>query len=417
MTRRIVPILAILLVAAVASVPVMAKTSIHLVTYGADTVFDRWNRIAKAFNEANPDYELEVQIYTYAEYISKVTLMILAGSPPDIMMTWAEYKPAWIEQGIVKDITEYWEKSDIAREAQIFPFMLESAMHEGRFYGIPHDYSFMSWILNQDRLDNAGLPTPDSNWTVDDFANYAMRLTSPNEGVYGASLSGHWALASWQWAVNANGQGWLSDDRTEILVNQPEHVAMLEMWQELITREAVPLRGTTPPAGDGYAGGYAMWEGWVHYASRMNASPYRWTMATMPKGQAGNLSLAQGHMWSVPSNAPNPDASWVFLEWALSPEGQRTMVEVNGTQPLSNDPELWQVFFSTVQPEMQPFMQDFVINVVYGQNLIHNMNFWTQYADVNRIMNNNLLPVFRLETAPGPAMEQAAMEIRAVMGL
>lgn len=417
MTRRIVPILAMLLVATVATGPVLAKTSIHLVTYGADTVFERWNKIAEAFNASNPDYELEVQVYTYAEYISKVTLMLLAGSPPDIMMTWAEYKPSWIEQGLLMDISSYWEKSRIAQDAQIFPFMLESAMQDGRFYGIPHDYSFMSWILNQDRLDNAGLASPDAGWTVDDFSNYAIRLTDLNQGVYGTSLSGHWALASWQWAVNANGQGWLSDDRTEVLVNDPAHVAMLEMWQELITREAAPIRGTTPPAGDGYAGGYAMWEGWVHYASRMTAAPYRWTMATMPKGAAGNLSLAQGHMWSIPSTAPNPDASWVFLEWALSPEGQEVMVTVNGTQPLSNDPELWSVFFSTVEPEMQGFMQDFVMNVVYGQNLIHNMNFWTSYNDVNRIMNNNLLPVYRLETAPGTAMEQAAAEIRAVMGL
>lgn len=417
MNRRAIVILtavvAVLCLAAFAA----AKTPIVMVTYGTDTVFERYAKIAEAFNASHPDYELQIQIYPYAEYSTKVTIMIAAGTPPDVFQTWAQNKPAWVEQGMIMDITPYWESSAVAQQAELFPFVQEAGMYKGRMYGVPHDFSAMAWILNTDRLDNAGLAEPDENWTIDDFENYAVRLTRPDQGVYGAQRSGHWSLASYQWSVNFNGQGWLSDDRTEVLVNQPAHVEMLEWWQDLIAREAAPKQGVTPTAGDTWSGGYAMWEGWVHYASRLADSPYNWTMATLPKGPGGNYSLAQGHMWSIPSNATNPDRAWVLLEWLLSPEGQRAMVEIDGRQPLSNDPELWSLFFSSVQPDKQAFMQNFVMNVIYGQNLIHNLNYWTSFADVDRVMNRNLAPVFALDAAPGPAMEQAAAEIRAVMGL
>src|SRR5690606_19697664 len=116
---------------------------------------------------------------------------------------------------------------------------------------------------------------------------------------------------------------------------------MLEMWYDLVHNRQV----ASPPGSDvnlQWQGFYAQWQGWTGWAFRLaNEAPYKWGLATVPKGPANNHGFAQGHLWAVPSNAPDPDKSWMVLEWLLSPEGQEVIVRAENRQPLSNDSELW----------------------------------------------------------------------------
>ena len=130
---------------------------------------------------------------------------------------------------------------------------------------------------------------------MEDLRDYAIRLTRPDEGVYGVAAPD--SLGNWIWSVNSTGHGWLSDDRTEVLVRSPGYLKVLEYWLELIIWALRrPRRAPSRNAFlrvchlDGLG------------APRLNlqlGTPYDWAMVPYPRGDAGNYHFAHGHMWSI----------------------------------------------------------------------------------------------------------------------
>ena len=391
----------------------MGSTPIRLVTNvsGVDP-YERWERIAAAFHADRPDYHLDVEVVSGTEYPTKISLMVASGTSPDVFQTWGQYKALWAEQGLLMDLTPLWEQSAVAQGADIFPFMMEAAVYDGKIVGIPYDFSGITLTVNLDALREAGLPVPAFNWTVQEFRDYAIRLTRPDQGIYGTDRSD--TRGNWIWAVNFTGDGWLSEDRKEVLVQSPGYIELLEYWLDLIELGAAPPPGRAASRSS-WEGGYGFWQGWAHYGQNLErAATYDWAMVPFPKGPVADLHFAHGHMWSLPSNAEHPERGWVFLEWLLSPEGQRAIVTLDGRQPLSNDPDLWALFFSAVRSsEKQAMLYELVIGEMYGKNRIHTMQYWTAWPEAERIMQSYLDRVFRGLESPVSAMEKAATELRA----
>ena len=72
----------------------VAKTPVRLATYGQADTLAVFKEIAEWFNRSNPDYELDVEVYAYGEYPTKITIMLASGIYPDVFLTWAQYPVA-----------------------------------------------------------------------------------------------------------------------------------------------------------------------------------------------------------------------------------------------------------------------------------------------------------------------------------
>ena len=60
----------------------VAKTPVRLATYGQADTLAVFKEIAEWFNRSNPDYELDVEVYAYGEYPTKITIMLASGIYP-----------------------------------------------------------------------------------------------------------------------------------------------------------------------------------------------------------------------------------------------------------------------------------------------------------------------------------------------
>jgi ABC-type glycerol-3-phosphate transport system substrate-binding protein len=90
-----------------------SQTTIQLATYSMGGLkAEDWQNMLRPFMKANPDITVEVQIYTFGEYNEKIMTLIAAGVAPDLMQTWAQYKPKYIELGLLRDITSEWERAN-----------------------------------------------------------------------------------------------------------------------------------------------------------------------------------------------------------------------------------------------------------------------------------------------------------------
>lgn len=415
--RVMVPLLVgVLSLAGVAGSAAAAKTKVTLATYGSS--YDAWKKIAKAFNDTHQDYELKVDVYPFNDYIAKITTLVAGGNAPDVFQTWAQYKPKWAEQNMLLDLTPYWQKSKIAEEKNFYPFIVDSVKHKGKYYGTPFDYNTEVWFLNLDRFDDAGLNPPSEKWTTEDFRNYALKLTKPKEKLFGATNAVDWGWGdNLQWVYNWSGHEWLNKERTKVMVDDQKTAEMLEFWYKLGYEDKVIATPQNPSGGKGYfEGGLGMYQGWLSYAFQFGQKPrFNWGAATMPKALAAQRSFAQGHMWSIPASAKNPDASWVVCEWLISPEGQKVLVSIDNDQPLGPDPELWELFFSRLDPEHRKTVKKFLLETLYGKAYARTMTYWVTWPEMNDVMIKYLNQIYNQQKPIANTMKSAAKEMRAIL--
>lgn len=397
-----------------------SQTTIQLATYSMGGLkAEDWQNMLRPFMKANPDITVEVQIYTFGEYNEKIMTLIAAGVAPDLMQTWAQYKPKYIELGLLRDITPEWEKSSVIKRTRLYPFVLEAAKSGRRLYGVPFDFNSQIWYVNMDHILESGVAAPDSSWTVDDLRSLTRKLTNPTKRVYGTiNVPAVASTQNLQWSRIWTGEDWVSADRRKALVDSPSYLEMISFWDELQNSLNVTpgWPGAWSHKGDYYRGGVALWMGWLSYAAAFaDRVTHDWAFALMPKAPAGQLSFAQGHLFSIPVASRHPEAAWRLAEWLMSYEGQKAMVLDLKRQPSGPYNDLWNEFFGMLGPEKGAYARDWVMNVFYGPNLVYTMDYWNSYPEANTIMTEHLKNVFSKQAPIGNEMRNAASKIQVLL--
>lgn len=414
---RVALVLAILLVA-MQGVAV-GQQVVRFASYtNAGAPVENLRAIVNAFNEQNPDIVVELEVYTQNEYIDKMVTMMLAGSMPDVFQTWAQYKRAWVQQGSILDLTDRWNQSALIRESEIYPFVLESSMVDGRIYGVPYDFNSQVVYINRDWFAMRGLIEPEENWTVDDHQELARKLTDPIAGVYGAFnpvKTGR--FESVQWMENWSGNGWINATGTEVTLDSPGNIDMVQYWYDLERQYgAAPYPGSFAARGDRVGGGYAMWTGWVSNAFMFLDNPsYDWGWALYPKGPAGQRNFAQTHMLSIASGSAKADAAWTFIEWMASLEGQRTVVSEAELHPISSNSDVWNDYLSQFPGDRADWMFRWLLSTLYGKNYVKPFEYWESYGDMETIVRLHMTNIFTRQRPVNSELGEAARKLQGIL--
>ena len=165
-----------------------------------------------------------------------------------------------MQNGIVKDITEYVEGSDTIDLDNIWEYGVDSYRYDGKrvgegaIYALPKDVGPFSFGYNKTMLEKAGIPLPDKDkpYTFDEFVAAAKKLTADTNGdgaldQWGTGLNVQWNLQPFVWS---NGGDWLNEDRTKVTVDTPEFAESLQWFADLQNVHGVtPVRGRSPDPG------------------------------------------------------------------------------------------------------------------------------------------------------------------------
>lgn len=402
---------------------------VHSVAFGQQTIrfasytnagapVENLRAIVEAFHEEHPDIIIELEVYTQNEYIDKMVTMMLAGSMPDVFQTWAQYKRSWVRQGVLLDITDRWNESDLIRDGGIYQFILDSATVDGRIYGVPYDFNSQVIYINRDWFAMRGVAEPEENWTVDDHLELARKLTDPDAGVYGAFnpvKTGR--FESVQWMENWSGYGWIDETRSRVTIDLPGNIEMVQYWYDLERQYgAAPYPGSFAARGDRIGGGYAMWTGWVSNAFMFLDNPaYDWGWALFPKGPSGQANFAQTHMLSIAASSDKVDAAWRFIEWVASPEGQRAVVSRAGLHPISADPDVWESYLGQFPSDRADWMFRWLLNTLYGKNYVGPFEYWESYGEMEAIVRLHMTNIFTRQRPVNSELEEAARKLQAIL--
>lgn len=145
--------------------------------------------IADAFMEKYPNVKIEIQPLVANtnsdEFEKKVDLMLASNEQIDIINFSEAIKVAnKVAAGVLEPLDEYAAKEGADLGAEYTGMM----KIDGKYYSLPNQMSAYIVFINQDMLDEAGLELPPDDWTWDDYAEYARKLTKgegPNK-VYGS---------------------------------------------------------------------------------------------------------------------------------------------------------------------------------------------------------------------------------------
>lgn len=368
-------------------------------------------RVAAAFEAANPDIRIEHMTAPWGEYFTKLQTQFASQTAPDVMfLTFiSRYGP----MGVLQDMNDMFDKHGF--DSSVYTDeMLQAFTVDGTLYGVPRDNDTKVIYYNRGLFDEVGLPYPDPDWTTDEFVSVAQALTGrDSEGSmrYGVAFDpGIWYL----W-LNMNQAPFFDDpsNPTEVAFTEPESIEALQWAADLINvHEVTPsydqMSDTTTRL-QLFAGGRVamLIDNHSRVPSLLEDDSLEWDVAHLPVfpgKEKGNVIGGAGY--TIYSETDEPDAAWRFWEFLNTDAVAMFMDEGRGTIVPAN----FDVLTSDEFLKGQNFNQQvFVDETLAGIALPPNNHWWNIYSKANPFLEQAWIG----DTSVQEAMEMALPTLNA----
>lgn len=335
---------------------------------GGKTETDLVIEVAEEFMKRNPDIFVEVTIVS--SYESQFQNFMAASNVPDVFCVPDGNFGQWVDTGVMKNIQEYFDNSTVIDKENIAPSALQRyrwnglTMGTGDLYAMPKDITPYVMYYNKDLFDqyDVDYPSPDdimnpyqatAMWRKFGYDLDTVRIKTNGElrimddHVYGVAKLYPEGL------IWSNGADYLSEDRTEVLIDSPEFIQAFEYIVEAQMKYAVAPTGkvlTSTPEKNLFLNGKAATyiEGRSVTTDLRKRATFNWDIAPIPafetNQQVNGWSGSVGY--GIYSNSEHPDEAYRVAEFFTSKDGQMIMAKAGFTAPLYNDAQTTEEFFA-----------------------------------------------------------------------
>ena len=253
-----------------------------------------------------------------------------ANDLPDIMEVSYNWFPEWVKLGWLENLDAVIkrDKLNLADYDKTVTGMGKWPYEKGSTYSWWTMMGIGTFFYNKTLFDREGQKYPDENWTWDQAAEVAKKLTRPGQqwglhlGSYEASL------------LYSYGASLLNDDATKCLLDSPASVRAHQFWADLFLRHRVS--GTSQDYRDAGVQGDVFASGkmgmYLHGSYqigrfRLDIKDFQWDVAPLPKGPAGRAVLISGNpSHAIAAPGKNKDRAWEFLRWWITKQNPRQVV-------------------------------------------------------------------------------------------
>jgi multiple sugar transport system substrate-binding protein len=312
------------------------------VTITVGTQSSQW---ADVFKTMAPEFTKETGIKVNFDEISfdviyeKLKTAFIGGaSTYDLIWSDSMWTPEFAKRGWIKELTPYLKDpkltpADFNYPNDFFATYLSGAYPQDNQWGLPAGVFGMPWIAGfnplyyrTDLVKAAGFVDAQGNAkapdTIEDVVAYAKKMNQPDKQIYGYVMSAKQPRIVYDWA----GYLWtyggdFFDKQYKPIFNSPAGVQALETYVEL---------GKNAPPG---VGAYHITEEWTSFMQGHAALAWTWqdlssvartnsqvidkfACAPPPSHDGKRISLLGGIVASIPSNAAQLEAAYLFITWA-----------------------------------------------------------------------------------------------------
>lgn len=306
--------------------------------------------------EEQTGIDVDLRILPYEDFRPQWSVAIESGNVPDVSFFGYQEVGQFYGQGVLMDVTDLVGDIQAANGPMTEP-LLNAVTFEDKMYGVPFWSESTILFYRKDLFENAGLSGPPETW--EQFLEYAMALTNPAEGVYGAGLGigrgnsdAEWWFRNILWS---HGAYVFSEDGQSAALDTPEAKAALQWIVDIFTTANV-----TPPGAVGwddsgnnkaYLAGQAamvMNVGSVYYVLNRDLPDLlaNTGFALVPAGPEGRFIAGISNNLGIFAESKNPEAAKQFITFMSDPAWQAEWMKASGYQvvpvyPALAEDEFW----------------------------------------------------------------------------
>lgn len=382
---------------------------------GGSTETDLVKEVVEEFMIKYPHISVSVEIIS--SYEQQFQRFMAADNVPDVFCVPDGNFGQWVQTGVMLNLQEYYDNTTVIDKENIAPSALQryrwngKTMGSGDLYCVPKDITPYVMYYNLDLFDEYNVPYPTD---IEYWVNFCKSL-SPTfyDDYYGAGskvdemilesriLDPYTAQIMWahfgylrdtvgtdkygklkldeenhiygvaklypEGLIWSNGADYLSEDRTEVLIDSPEFMAAYAFIQQsqmdlAVAPTSKDLSSTSEKTLFLNETAACYIEGRSVTTDLRNKADFKWDIAPIPAFPANQ----QCNGWSgsvgygIYVNCEHPDEAYLLAEYFTSKEGQFIMAEAGFTAPLYNDQETIDRFIEMEEGKMPANTEEFI---------------------------------------------------------
>ncbi|WEV63733.1 sugar ABC transporter substrate-binding protein [Bifidobacterium sp. ESL0732] len=324
---------AVIAVATLGSMAACGSGSNSSSSNGDETLsFSAWDKLPDSwfagFKKKYPNIKVKFVNIPGDNYNQKINQMVVGGNAPDVMLLQEADYVRFAKNGVLEDLSGKMKGSKAVSTSDLIPAVSALNSQTGGLYGLPWCVASEILYYNKDMFDAAGVQYPTKDWTWDDYAAAAQKL-SKGDSQWGAdaiTFNGIWYSMAGQAGdkVVDKGQLALGDGAKKALEFQNKMTNDLKVSPQ-------PSSGNT--VSDLFAAGKAAMtlNGSWNINSAYKDVPFKWDVATLPIAPGGTHydSLHTG-FFTINAKSKMKDAAWKFIEYYMSKDGQKVIEKNTG---------------------------------------------------------------------------------------
>jgi ABC-type sugar transport system, periplasmic component len=375
------------------------KTEISLMFKGQPQEQEAYQKVIKSFEATHPNISVKLVLTSNDEYTAKIQASIAARKMPDVFYISPGQVKAWVNAGLLLNITKYVQHSKIIKLDNMWAYGVNIYRYDGKMvgkgaiYGLPKDIGPFALGYNKTMFQKAGIPLPskDKPYTFEEFVNVCKEVSKDVNGdgkldQWGCGFNVWWSLQSFVWS---NGGDWLDKTRTKVTIDDPKFIEALQYFADLQN-----VHHVTPSISDAQT--LDTYQRWMR--GQMAFFPVGpWDLAVYehlkfdydlipwPVGSTGKPAAWVGSLGFCVSKATKHPKEAADLVMYLSgdPEGQQELVNLKVQLPNIKDKALEWAKSSTTKPANK---QEFLNVINYGRSLSPYLTYTEEWY--NDFFNN-----------------------------
>lgn len=292
------------------------------------------------FNATHPNINIETVQLPEGSYNDQVNAAALAGDLPCALDFDGPFLYNYAWSGYLIPIDDY-----VSEEMRndFLPSIIDQGTYAGNLYSLGQFDSGLAIWGNREYLEEAGVRIPegvDDAWDKEEFMDALEKLQALEQVEYAIDFKmnygqGEWYTYGFAPIVWSHGGDLIdrSDYQSAAPLESPESVEAMEFFQSLFDQGYA----ITQPAGDDdfYIDNITAlsWVGhwmWGPHSENMGDNV---VLIPMPDFGEGPKTGMGSWNWGITANCDNPDATWEFINFLVSPEEILRMTNANGAVP------------------------------------------------------------------------------------
>ena len=315
------------------------RTTVLSVLMTHDWVTPPFLDAVRDYERSHPGVKVQVDRAPISHMIPRVAAAARSGVPPDVVQAHAFSAAA---QSLAQPVDDLWARS--LERSEFLPGAVDDVTWAGRLYGVPLDTNALFLMYDTERLAAAGLPTPRSSMTFEEFEAMARALTTPDGERRAIAIpTSTWWTYGW---IRANGGEVLEvreDGTVRLTLDAPEVVGALDFLARLVrSNVAFPPRAADSHSGDALnlfrTGSASVLASGSWDLSIITREPDGAKFATglMPRGTDEDeaSSVMGGSSMFVPTGSRNRELAFQFMTHLISDRYALRLAKEEGRLPV-----------------------------------------------------------------------------------